>query len=159
MSSFSNNTVGFVNSSMLRSLTDPSSTGGASAAEFGMSMNSMMDEMSVQNINQEEIFAISPVSGGGNGFLAPSGGALTPRNDQSFAEVLQSELGTGSSVTPRQTLEDRFSVLNQKYDPQEWQVLEGNQAEESDFSVLETLGDGLMTALKFAANAYIGKVI
>ncbi len=33
------------------------------------------------------------------------------------------------------------------------------KVDDQDYSILSKLGDGLLTAAKFAANAYLGKVI
>lgn len=53
---------------------------------------------------------------------------------------------------------DRFAVLNGTPSSSEWKVLnQGASAE--DYSILGKLGDGLMTAAKFAAGAYLGNVI
>jgi hypothetical protein len=57
-----------------------------------------------------------------------------------------------------QTLSDKFSILDDNPTKSDWSALESQTAND-DYSILDKLGDGLMTAAKFAANMYIGKVI
>lgn len=161
MSSLSLNSNLHVNSAdAFRNVSEANSLG-SGAEGFASSMNDLMSQMNSQMRTLDEVYAIESAQGGGTAFIAPSGGVLSPRNNQSFADILNTELGSDGQVMSKSSLEDRFSVLNHKYNPEEWKVLngQGEQTQESDFSILETLGDGLMTALKFAANAYIGKVI
>lgn len=58
----------------------------------------------------------------------------------------------------KSSLEERFSVLNSSPKMEEWELLE-KKPDEQDYSILSKLGDGLLTAAKFAASAYLGKVI
>ena len=58
----------------------------------------------------------------------------------------------------RSSLEERFSVLNNSPKKEEWELLE-KKVDDQDYSILSKLGDGLLTAAKFAASAYLGKVI
>lgn len=58
----------------------------------------------------------------------------------------------------RSSLEERFSVLNNSPKKEEWELLE-KKVDDQDYSILYKLGDGLLTAAKFAASAYLGKVI
>ena len=58
----------------------------------------------------------------------------------------------------KSSLEERFSVLNNSPKKEEWALLE-KKVDDQDYSILSKLGDGLLTAAKFAASAYLGKVI
>lgn len=58
----------------------------------------------------------------------------------------------------KSSLEKRFSVLNNSPKKEEWELLE-KKVDDQDYSILSKLGDGLLTAAKFAASAYLGKVI
>lgn len=58
----------------------------------------------------------------------------------------------------RSSLEERFSVLNNSPKKEEWELLE-KKVDDQDYSILSKLGDGLLTAAKFATSAYLGKVI
>lgn len=58
----------------------------------------------------------------------------------------------------KSSLEERFSVLNNSPKKEEWELLE-KKVDDQDYSILSKLGDGLLTAAKFAASAYLGKVI
>lgn len=58
----------------------------------------------------------------------------------------------------KSSLEERFSVLNNSPKKEEWELLE-KKVDDQDYSILSNLGDGLLTAAKFAASAYLGKVI
>lgn len=58
----------------------------------------------------------------------------------------------------KSSLEERFSVLNNSPKKEEWELLE-KKVDDHDYSILSKLGDGLLTAAKFAASAYLGKVI
>lgn len=57
-----------------------------------------------------------------------------------------------------QTLSDKFSILEDNPTKSDWSALE-SQTSNDDYSILDKLGDGLMTAAKFAANMYVGKLI
>lgn len=58
----------------------------------------------------------------------------------------------------KSSLEERFSVLNNSPKKEEWELLE-KKVDDQDYSILSKLGDGLLTAAKFAASVYLGKVI
>ena len=58
----------------------------------------------------------------------------------------------------KSSLEERFSVLNNSPKKEEWELLE-KKVDDQDYSILSKLGDGLLTAAKFGASAYLGKVI
>ena len=58
----------------------------------------------------------------------------------------------------KSSLEERFSVLNNSPKKEEWELLE-KKVDDQNYSILSKLGDGLLTAAKFAASAYLGKVI
>lgn len=58
----------------------------------------------------------------------------------------------------KSSLEERFSVLNNSPKKEEWELLE-KKVDDQDYSILSKLGDGLLTAAKFATSAYLGKVI
>lgn len=58
----------------------------------------------------------------------------------------------------KSSLEERFSVLNNSPKKEEWELLE-KKVDDQDYSILSKLEDGLLTAAKFAASAYLGKVI
>lgn len=64
----------------------------------------------------------------------------------------------GVTANNRSSLEERFSVLNNSPKKEEWELLE-KKVDDQDYSILSKLGDGLLTAAKFAASAYLGKVI
>lgn len=63
-----------------------------------------------------------------------------------------------ATANNKSSLEERFSVLNNSPKKEEWKLLE-KKPDEQDYSILSKLGDGLLTAAKFAASAYLGKVI
>lgn len=63
-----------------------------------------------------------------------------------------------TSDNVKSSLEERFSVLDNSRKKEEWELLEKKPSQE-DYSILSKLGDGLLTAAKFAAGAYLGKVI
>lgn len=51
--------------------------------------------------------------------------------------------------------EDKFAVLNEDTSTSKWDVLE-NQTTSDDYSVLDTIGDGLMAAAKIATGLSFG---
>ena len=53
----------------------------------------------------------------------------------------------------KSSLEERFSVLNNSPKKEEWELLE-KKVDDQDYSILSKLGDGLLTAAKFAASDY-----
>ncbi|MGN1280291.1 MAG: hypothetical protein ACI4UM_00085 [Succinivibrio sp.] len=78
---------------------------------------------------------------------------LSSANDTYGSAENDSEISLESSE-----IASRFSVLSSTPSSADWEVLnQGTSAD--DYSILGRLGDGLMTAAKFAASAYLGKVI
>ena len=69
-----------------------------------------------------------------------------------------SQLSEDVTANNKSSLEERFSVLNNSPKKEEWELLE-KKVDDQDYSILSKLGDGLLTAAKFAASSYLGKVI
>lgn len=94
-----------------------------------------------------------------------SNSVLSDTDDNYFLSQLSSAYqNSGNDDTEeitannKSSLEERFSVLNNSPKKEEWELLE-KKVDEQDYSILSKLGDGLLTAAKFAASAYLGKVI
>ena len=94
-----------------------------------------------------------------------SNSVLSDTDDNYFLSQLSSAYqNSGNDDTEeitannKSSLEERFSVLNNSPKKEEWELLE-KKVDDQDYSILSKLGDGLLTAAKFAANAYLGKVI
>lgn len=94
-----------------------------------------------------------------------SNSGLLDTDDNYFLSELSSAYqnsanGEAEEVTSnnKSSLEERFSVLNNSPKKEEWELLE-KKPDDQDYSILSKLGDGLLTAAKFAASAYLGKVI
>lgn len=94
-----------------------------------------------------------------------SNSVLSDTNDNYFLSQLSSAYqNSGNDDTEeitannKSSLEERFSVLNNSPKKEEWELLE-KKVDDQDYSILSKLGDGLLTAAKFAASAYLGKVI
>lgn len=94
-----------------------------------------------------------------------SNSGLSDTDDNYFLSQLSSAYQDSASdeteevtANNRSSLEERFSVLNNSPKKEEWELLE-KKVDDQDYSILSKLGDGLLTAAKFAANAYLGKVI
>ena len=94
-----------------------------------------------------------------------SNSGLSDTDDNYFLSQLSSAYQDGASdeteevtANNRSSLEERFSVLNNSPKKEEWELLE-KKVDDQDYSILSKLGDGLLTAAKFAASAYLGKVI
>lgn len=84
-----------------------------------------------------------------NYFLSQLSSAYQDRASDETEEV---------TANNKSSLEERFSVLNNSPKKEEWELLE-KKVDDQDYSILSKLGDGLLTAAKFAASAYLGKVI
>ena len=89
--------------------------------------------------------------------------SLTDTEKDFFSELSAYANGTEKTTEEPQTqslssLEERFSVLNGTPKKEEWELLE-NKPSSEDYSILSKLGDGLLTAVKFAAGTYLGKLI
>lgn len=94
-----------------------------------------------------------------------SNSGLSDTDDNYFLSQLSSAYQYSASdeteevtANNRSSLEERFSVLNNSPKKEEWELLE-KKVDDQDYSILSKLGDGLLTAAKFAASAYLGKVI
>lgn len=94
-----------------------------------------------------------------------SNSVLSDTDDNYFLSQLSSAYqNSGNDDTEeitannKSSLEERFSVLNNSPKKEEWELLE-KKVDDQDYSILSKLGDGLLTAAKFAASAYLGKVI
>ncbi len=94
-----------------------------------------------------------------------SNSVLSDTDDNYFLSQLSSAYQDSASdeteevtANNRSSLEGRFSVLNNSPKKEEWELLE-KKVDDQDYSILSKLGDGLLTAAKFAASAYLGKVI
>ena len=94
-----------------------------------------------------------------------SNSVLSDTDDNYFLSQLSSAYqNSGNDDTEeitannKNSLEERFSVLNNSPKKEEWELLE-KKVDDQDYSILSKLGDGLLTAAKFAASAYLGKVI
>lgn len=94
-----------------------------------------------------------------------SNSVLSDTDDNYFLSQLSSAYqNSGNDDTEeitannKSSLEERFSVLNNSPKKEEWELLE-KKVDDQDYSILFKLGDGLLTAAKFAASAYLGKVI
>lgn len=94
-----------------------------------------------------------------------SNSGLSDTDDNYFLSQLSSAYQDSASdeteevtANNRSSLEERFSVLNNSPKKEEWELLE-KKVDDKDYSILSKLGDGLLTAAKFAARAYLGKVI
>lgn len=94
-----------------------------------------------------------------------SNSVLSDTDDNYFLSQLSSSYqNSGNDDTEeitannKSSLEERFSVLNNSPKKEEWELLE-KKVDDQDYSILSKLGDGLLTAAKFAASAYLGKVI
>lgn len=94
-----------------------------------------------------------------------SNSVLSDTDDNYFLSRLSSAYQDSASdeteevtANNRSSLEERFSVLNNSPKKEEWELLE-KKVDDQDYSILSKLGDGLLTAAKFAASAYLGKVI
>ena len=93
-----------------------------------------------------------------------SNSVLSDTDDNYFLSQLSSAYqNSGNDDTEeitannKSSLEERFSVLNNSPKKEEWELLE-KKVDDQDYSILSKLGDGLLTAAKFAASAYLGKV-
>lgn len=94
-----------------------------------------------------------------------SNSGLSDTDDNYFLSQLSSAYQDSASdeteevtANNRSSLEERFSVLNNSPKKEEWELLE-KKVDDQDYSILSKLGDELLTASKFAASAYLGKVI
>ena len=94
-----------------------------------------------------------------------SNSVLSDTDDNYFLSQLSSAYqNSGNDDTEeitannKSSVEERFSVLNNSPKKEEWELLE-KKVDDQDYSILSKLGDGLLTAAKFAASAYLGKVI
>ena len=94
-----------------------------------------------------------------------SNSGLSDTDDNYFLSQLSSAYQNSANdeteevtANNKSSLEERFSVLNNSPKKEEWELLE-KKPDEQDYSILSKLGDGLLTAAKFAASAYLGKVI
>lgn len=94
-----------------------------------------------------------------------SNSSLSDTDDNYFLSQLSSAYHDSANdeteevtANNKSSLEERFSVLNNSPKKEEWELLE-KKPDEQDYSILSKLGDGLLTAAKFAASAYLGKVI
>ena len=94
-----------------------------------------------------------------------SNSVLSDTDDNYFLSQLSSAYQNSANddteevtANNRSSLEERFSVLNNSPKKEEWELLE-KKVDDQDYSILSKLGDGLLTAAKFAASAYLGKVI
>ena len=94
-----------------------------------------------------------------------SNNGLSDTDDNYFLSQLSSAYQNSANddteevtANNKSSLEERFSVLNNSPKKEEWELLE-KKPDEQDYSILSKLGDGLLTAAKFAASAYLGKVI
>lgn len=94
-----------------------------------------------------------------------SNSVLSDTDDNYFLSQLSSAYQNSANddteevtANNRSSLEERFSVLNNSPKNEEWELLE-KKVDDQDYSILSKLGDGLLTAAKFAASAYLGKVI
>ncbi len=94
-----------------------------------------------------------------------SNSVLSDTDDNYFLSQLSSAYQNSANddteevtANNKSSLEERFSVLNNSPKNEEWELLE-KKVDDQDYSILSKLGDGLLTAAKFAASAYLGKVI
>lgn len=94
-----------------------------------------------------------------------SNSVLSDTDDNYFLSQLSSAYQNSANdeteevtANNKSSLEERFSVLNNSPKKEEWELLE-RKVDDQDYSILSKLGDGLLTAAKFAASAYLGKVI
>lgn len=94
-----------------------------------------------------------------------SNSVLSDTDDNYFLSQLSSAYQNSANddteevtANNKSSLEERFSVLNNSPKKEEWELLE-KKVDDQDYSILSKLGDGLLTAAKFAASAYLGKVI
>lgn len=94
-----------------------------------------------------------------------SNSVLSDTDDNYFLSQLSSAYQNSANddteevtANNKSSLEERFSVLNNSPKKDEWELLE-KKVDDQDYSILSKLGDGLLTAAKFAASAYLGKVI
>ena len=94
-----------------------------------------------------------------------SNSVLSDTDDNYFLSQLSSAYQNSANddteevtANNKSSLEERFSVLNNSPKKEEWELLE-KKVDDQDYAILSKLGDGLLTAAKFAASAYLGKVI
>ena len=94
-----------------------------------------------------------------------SNSVLSDTDDNYFLSQLSSAYQNSANdeteevtANNKSSLEERFSVLNNSPKKEEWELLE-KKVDDQDYSILSKLGDGLLTAAKFATSAYLGKVI
>lgn len=94
-----------------------------------------------------------------------SNSVLSDTDDNYFLSQLSSAYQNSANddteevtANNKSSLEERFSVLNNSPKKEEWELLE-KKVDDQDYSILSKLGDGLLTAAKFAASAYLGKMI
>ena len=94
-----------------------------------------------------------------------SNSVLSDTDDNYFLSQLSSAYQNSANddteevtANNKSSLEERFSVLNNSPKKEEWELLE-KKVDDQDYSILSKLGDGLLTAAKFAASAYLAKVI
>ncbi len=94
-----------------------------------------------------------------------SNSVLSDTDDNYFLSQLSSAYQNSANddteevtANNKSSLEESFSVLNNSPKKEEWELLE-KKVDDQDYSILSKLGDGLLTAAKFAASAYLGKVI
>ena len=94
-----------------------------------------------------------------------SNSVLSDTDDNYFLSQLSSAYQNSANddteevtANNKSSLEERFSVLNNSPKKEEWELLE-KKVDDQDYSILSKLGDGLLTAAKFAASSYLGKVI
>lgn len=94
-----------------------------------------------------------------------SNSVLSDTDDNYFLSQLSSAYQNSANddteevtANNKSSLEERFSVLNNSPKKEEWELLE-KKVDDQDYSILSKLGDGLLTAAKFVASAYLGKVI
>ena len=94
-----------------------------------------------------------------------SNSVLSDTDDNYFLSQLSSAYQNSANddteevtANNKSSLEERFSVLNNSPKKEEWELLE-KKVDDQDYSILSKLGAGLLTAAKFAASAYLGKVI
>ncbi|PWM84635.1 MAG: hypothetical protein DBY31_00195 [Succinivibrio sp.] len=94
-----------------------------------------------------------------------SNSVLSDTDDNYFLSQLSSAYQNSANddteevtANNKSSLDERFSVLNNSPKKEEWELLE-KKVDDQDYSILSKLGDGLLTAAKFAASAYLGKVI
>ena len=94
-----------------------------------------------------------------------SNSVLSDTDDNYFLSTLSSAYQKSANDEPEEvtannksSLEERFSVLNNSPKKEEWELLE-KKVDDQDYSILSKSGDGSLTAAKFAASSYLGKVI